>query len=63
MNNLDMMDTWVNYALVVRIPFNDIQKFKDFCKENDIKVIYAKASLKHLIVSEELPSEAKDGEE
>ena len=52
----ELMNTWVNYGIVIRLPFKDIHKIIEFCKDNDIRVIYNKASLSHLLIKELPPS-------
>ena len=52
----ELLDIWTNYALIVRLPYREIEKLKDYCKENKIVIIFDKPSPYHLIVKEIVPS-------
>jgi hypothetical protein len=56
MDEDSFIETWVNYGLIVRLPFKDISILKEFCKEKGIRVIFDKASLSHIIIKEVSPS-------
>jgi len=60
---MNLEDTYVNYALVMRLPFGQIQDLKRFCIENDFNLIYDKASLRRLIIKESIPSGNLEGVE
>ena len=49
-------DMWINYGLIARLPLKEVKAIKSFLEENNIKLVYDKVSIGHLLIKEKYPS-------
>ena len=56
----DFIDTWVNYALLVKLPFKTIDRLKEFLHQEDIHLIYDKVSIGKIQIKAIEPSGQND---
>jgi hypothetical protein len=59
----DFMDTWVNYAILMKLPFKDISKVRELLDQEYIHLIYDKVSIGKIQIKAIEPSGQQDESE
>ncbi len=64
MEDEDILDTWCNYGIVIRIPYGKTKELKEWCRQKGYRVFYDIPTLKYIQIKtlEENPYPSSSGD-